>query len=264
MKERLDVLLLKKGLVDSRQKAKALIMEGKVSVNGKTVDKAGTKVDENSDIKIKGRTNPYVSRGGMKLETAIKNFGLSFKDLTCADIGASTGGFTDCMLKHGAKKVYAVDVGKGQLDWKLRNDERVKVLEGVNARYLSKEHIDQELDAITIDVSFISLEKIIPSASAFLKDDGFIVALIKPQFELSKREVSKGRGVVREPALRERAVKKIIEFVKKMGLVPVDITRSHPPGPKGNVEFLLLIKKDGKPVDESKVRAVVYGAPGGT
>jgi len=181
-KERLDKLLVERGLVKSRERAKALIMAGKVTVNGQVVDKAGASVPADSVIEVKGEDIPYVSRGGLKLETAINEFGLDVKDFTCLDVGASTGGFTDCLLQHGAKKVYAVDVGKGQLDWKLRNDPRVISIEQFNARYLTDKEIPEKVDLIVIDVSFISLTKILPVVKQFLKPEGKIVALIKPQF----------------------------------------------------------------------------------
>jgi len=196
-KTRIDKLLVEKGIVKSRERAKAIIMAGKVFVNGKRVDKPGTTIPVDAKVEVKGEDIPYVSRGGLKLETAIRNFGLNVKGFTCLDIGASTGGFTDCLLQHGAKKVYAVDVGKGQLDWKLRKDERVVAIEGFNARYLTEKEVPEKVDLVTIDVSFISLEKIIPVAKKFLKPSGRIVALIKPQFELTKKEVDKGKGVVR-------------------------------------------------------------------
>ena len=252
-KERLDKLLVEKGLVKSRERAKGLIMAGKVLVNGKVADKVGTKVAVDSKIEIKGEDIPYVSRGGLKLETAIKEFNLNVKGFTCLDIGASTGGFTDCLLKHGAKKVYAVDVGKGQLDWKLRNDPRVISIEEFNARYLSEKEVPEKVDLIVIDVSFISLTKILPVAKGFLKPEGKIVALIKPQFELTKREVDKGKGVIRDPELHKKAIKKIIEFSKEIGLYPENLTLSKPKGPKGNKEFLVLLSQKPKEVEENEL-----------
>jgi len=252
-KERLDKLLVEKGLVKSRERAKGLIMAAKVLVNGKVVDKVGTKVNIDSKIEIKGEDIPYVSRGGLKLETAIKEFNLSVKGFTCLDIGASTGGFTDCLLKHGAKKVYAVDVGKGQLDWKLRKDPRVISIEEFNARYLTEKEVPEKVDLIVIDVSFISLTKILPVAKGFLKPEGKIVALIKPQFELTKREVDKGKGVIRDPELHRRAIKKIIDFSRKIGLYIENLTLSKPKGPKGNKEFLILLSQEQKETNEEEL-----------
>ncbi len=252
-KERLDKLLVEKGLVKSRERAKALIMAAKVLVNGKVVDKVGTKVDRDSKIEIKGEDIPYVSRGGLKLETAIKEFNLNVKGFTCLDIGASTGGFTDCLLKHGAEKVYAVDVGKGQLDWKLRKDPKVISIEEFNARYLTEREVPEKVDLVVIDVSFISLTKILPVTKKFLKPEGKIVALIKPQFELTKREVDRGKGVIKDPELHKKAIKKIIDFSKEIGLYPENLTLSKPKGPKGNKEFLILLSQEPKEIKEEKL-----------
>jgi len=258
-RERLDKLLVERGLVKSRERAKALIMAGKVLVNGRVVDKAGTPVPVDSKIELKGEDIPYVSRGGLKLETAIKEFGLKVKGFTCLDIGASTGGFTDCLLKHGAEKVYAVDVGKGQLDWSLRQDERVISIEGFNARYLTEKEVPEKVDLITIDVSFISLEKILPVAREFLKPEGKIVALIKPQFELSKREVDRGKGVIRSPELHKKAIEKVLGISRELGLYPEKLTLSKPRGPKGNKEFLVLLsqRKEDDLVDEKVIDEVI-------
>ena len=249
MKERLDKLLVEKGLVKSRERAKALIMAGKVLVNGKVVDKAGAQVPVDSKLEVKGEDIPYVSRGGLKLETALKAFKFNPEGMVCLDVGASTGGFTDCLLKHGAKKVYAVDVGKGQLDWKLRNDPRVVSIEGFNARYLSQKEVPEKVELAVIDVSFISLTKVLPPVKELLKEGGKVIALIKPQFELTKREVDRGKGVVREPQLHRKAITKVLNFSREIGLYPEDITLSHPRGPKGNKEFLVLLsqrEEDGK------------------
>jgi 23S rRNA (cytidine1920-2'-O)/16S rRNA (cytidine1409-2'-O)-methyltransferase len=243
-KERLDRLLVERGLVKSRERARALIMAGKVLVDGKVVDKAGVKVPAEAKIELKGEDIPYVSRGGLKLETAIKEFGLKVDGFTCLDVGASTGGFTDCLLKHGAKKVYAVDVGRGQLDWKLRNDPRVISIEGFNARYLTEKEVPERVDLAVSDVSFISLTRILPVIKRFLKPEGKIVALIKPQFELTKREIDRGRGVVREPELHKRAIDKILSFSREIGLYPEKLTLSRPRGPKGNKEFLVLLSQN--------------------
>ncbi|ADY74152.1 hemolysin A [Desulfurobacterium thermolithotrophum DSM 11699] len=258
-KERLDKLLVEKGLVKSRERAKALIMAGKVLVNGQVVDKAGASVLPDAVIEIKGDDIPYVSRGGLKLETAIKEFELKVEGFTCLDIGASTGGFTDCLLQHGAKKVYAVDVGKGQLDWKLRNDPRVISIEQFNARYLTEKEIPEKVDLIVIDVSFISLTKILPVVKQFLKSEGKIVALIKPQFELTKKEVDRGKGVIRNSELHKKAIEKILNFSREIGLYPENLTLSKPRGPKGNKEFLVLlsqIMEDDK-VKEEDILGVV-------
>ena len=255
-KERLDKLLVEKGLVKSRERAKALIMAGKVTVNGQVVDKAGASVPVDSVIEVKGEDIPYVSRGGLKLETAINEFGLDVKDFTCLDVGASTGGFTDCLLQHGAKKVYAVDVGKGQLDWKLRNDPRVISIEQFNARYLTDREIPEKVDLIVIDVSFISLTKILPVVKQFLKPEGKIVALIKPQFELTKKEVDKGKGVIKDPELHKKAIEKILYFAREIGLYPENLTLSKPRGPKGNKEFLVLFSQGAKD-DKVKEEAIL-------
>jgi 23S rRNA (cytidine1920-2'-O)/16S rRNA (cytidine1409-2'-O)-methyltransferase len=243
-KERLDKLLVEKGLVKSRERAKALIMAGKVLVNGRVIDKAGSMLSSESKIEIKGESMPYVSRGGLKLETAIKRFGLDVRGFVCLDIGASTGGFTDCLLKHGASKVYAVDVGRGQLDWSLRQDERVVSIEKFNARYLTEKEIPEKVDLITIDVSFISLKKILPVAKKFLKPKGKIVALIKPQFELSKKEVDRWKGVIRDPELHKKAIESVLDFSREIGLFPEKLTLSEPRGPKGNKEFLVLLSQN--------------------
>ncbi|RUM43504.1 MAG: TlyA family rRNA (cytidine-2'-O)-methyltransferase [Desulfurobacterium sp.] len=258
-KLRLDKLLVKRGFVKSRERAKALIMAGKVLVDGKVVDKAGTSVPLDAKVEVKGEDIPYVSRGGLKLETAIKAFNLNVKGFTCLDVGASTGGFTDCLLKHGAQKVYAVDVGKGQLDWKLRNDPRVISIEGFNARYLTEREVPEKVDLVVIDVSFISLTKILPVVKQFLKPKGKIVALIKPQFELTKREVDRGKGVIRDPSLHKRAIEKILNFSREIGLYPENLTLSKPRGPKGNKEFLVLLsqKPEDDKVNENTVNRVV-------
>ncbi|OAG28245.1 rRNA methyltransferase [Thermodesulfatator autotrophicus] len=242
-KERLDKLLVKRGLAESREKAQALIMAGQVYVNGKRLDKAGHKVPLEAEIEVKGKGLPFVSRGGLKLAHALKHFGLDVKGLICADIGASTGGFTDCLLQAGAQKVYAIDVGKGQLHYKLRQDPRVIVLEGVNARYLSEKDLPELVDLVTIDVSFISLTKILPAALRILKPGGKIIALIKPQFEVGREKVGKG-GVVRNPALHQEVIKKIEEFsTKELSLKSLGVVESPILGPAGNKEFLIVLEK---------------------
>jgi len=240
MKKRLDVLIFEKGLAESRSKAQAIVMEGIVLVNGKKETKAGTQVNEDDIIEIE-KQNPYVSRGGLKLESVLNLFNIDFTDKVCIDIGASTGGFTDCMLQHGAKKVYAVDVGTAQLHYKLRNDPRVVNIENVNFRYFDKSLLKDEIDIITIDVSFISLDKILPLASEIIKKDGFIVAMIKPQFELEPSEINK--GVVRDESLRQKAINKIKDFAVNLGLEILKEQDSGVKGPKGNLEHFVLLKK---------------------
>ena len=217
MKERLDVLLVQEGYAASREKAKAIIMAGDVFVDGQREDKAGTTFDPSKiKLEVRGSTLPYVSRGGLKLEKAIRQFGLLLSDKICMDIGASTGGFTDCMLQNGAKKVYSVDVGHGQLDWKLRNDNRVVCMEKTNFRYMVPEDIEDEPDFASVDVSFISLTKILLPARALLKEDGEMVCLIKPQFEAGKEKVGK-KGVVKEPAVHEEVIRKVVDFADLLG-----------------------------------------------
>ena len=240
MKKRLDVLIFEKGLAESRSKAQALVMEGTVLVNGKKITKAGTPVSEDDIIEIE-KQNPYVSRGGLKLESVLNLFNIDFTDKICIDIGASTGGFTDCMLQHGAKKVYAVDVGTAQLHYKLRNDKRVVNIENVNFRYFDKSLLKDNIDIITIDVSFISLDKILPLASEIISKDGFIVAMIKPQFELEPNEINK--GVVRDENLRQKAINKIKDVAINLGLETVKEQDSGIKGPKGNLEHFVLLKK---------------------
>ena len=240
MKKRLDVLIFEKGLAESRSKAQALVMEGTVLVNGKKITKAGTPVSEDDIIEIE-KQNPYVSRGGLKLESVLNLFDIDFTDKICIDIGASTGGFTDCMLQHGAKKVYAVDVGTAQLHYKLRNDKRVVNIENVNFRYFDKSLLKDEIDIITIDVSFISLDKILPLASEIISKEGFIVAMIKPQFELEPSEINK--GVVRDENLRQKAINKIKNFALGLGLEILKEQDSGVKGPKGNLEHFVLLKK---------------------
>ncbi len=240
MKERLDKILVLRGLVQSRERAKALIMGKKVFVDGHPVTKAGTPVDTESRIDLRGNDLPYVSRGGLKLKGALDYFSVNIEGAVTLDVGASTGGFTDCMLQGGAKKVYAVDVGYGQLSWKLRNDPRVIVLERTNIRHLTKEAIPEEMDFVTIDVSFISLLKVIPAALQFLKRGGKILALVKPQFEVGKSEVEKG-GVIRDSEKRENAVNRIVDQIKSMGLYVEGPFESTLRGQKGNIEYFVLI-----------------------
>ncbi len=240
-KTRLDKLLFEKGLVGSREKAKAVILEGSVLVNSIVVDKAGALVRPDDDLIIVNKM-PYVSRGGLKLEHAIRHFDIDVKGKTVMDVGASTGGFTDCLLQHGASRVYAIDVGYGQFSWILRTDERVVLLEKTNIRYLDKDLIFDEIDIATIDVSFISLLKVIPNVMGFLKPSGVIVALIKPQFEAGRKDVGKG-GVVRSEEIRLAIVENIKSETSGMGLEILGVTPSPLKGPKGNVEYFLYLKK---------------------
>ncbi|NFG62181.1 MULTISPECIES: TlyA family RNA methyltransferase [unclassified Clostridium] len=244
-KERLDILLVEKGIITSRDRAKACIMEGKVFVDGQRVDKAGEKVSINANIEYKGAKLKYVSRGGLKLEKAMKSYDISLEDKVCMDIGASTGGFTDCMLQNGAKKVYSVDVGYGQFAWKLRTDERVVCMERTNIRYVTLEDIGEPLDFASIDVSFISLKKIMPATLGLLKDTGEVVALIKPQFEAGREKVGK-KGVVREISTHKEVVYGIIEFLKNENLNILGVGYSPIKGPEGNREYLVYFTKDNE------------------
>ncbi|MBN1042560.1 TlyA family RNA methyltransferase [Clostridium botulinum] len=244
-KERLDILLVEKGIITSRDKAKACIMEGKVFVDGQRVDKAGEKVSIIANIEYKGAKLKYVSRGGLKLEKAMKSYDISLEDKVCMDIGASTGGFTDCMLQNGAKKVYSVDVGYGQFAWKLRTDERVVCMERTNIRYVTLEDIGEPLDFASIDVSFISLKKIMPATLGLLKDTGEVVALIKPQFEAGREKVGK-KGVVREISTHKEVVYGIIEFLKNEKLNILGVGYSPIKGPEGNREYLVYFTKDNE------------------
>ncbi len=239
-KIRIDELIFLRGLSESRTKAQALILAGRVLCNGKEVLKPGEKVLSNAVIKIKENL-PYVSRGGLKLESAIKHFGISLEGKIAMDVGASTGGFTDCLLKHGAKKVYAIDVGYGILDVKLRNDERVVNIEKTNIKFLDREKVPDEIDIAVIDVSFISLTKVLPKVLEFLKKEAEIVALIKPQFELTPKEVGKG-GIVRDEKLKKKAVEKIKAFASSLNLNIVGVIPSPITGKKGNQEFLIYLK----------------------
>ena len=245
-KTRLDVLLTERGLLDSRQKAQATIMSGIVFVNGQRVDKVGTAVSNDALIEIRGTTLPYVSRGGLKLEKAMQTFPLTLTGKICADIGASTGGFTDCMLQNGAKKVYAVDVGYGQLDWKLRNDARVVCMERTNARYLTHEEIPEELDFASVDVSFISLKLIFPALYGLLREGGEIACLIKPQFEAGREKVGK-KGVVRDPAVHLEVLEHFLIHAKENHFTVLGITYSPIRGPEGNIEYLGFLRKSEEP-----------------
>lgn len=241
-KERIDIVLVNKGLAPSRERAKALIMEGIVFVNNQKCDKAGTNVKDTDIIEIRGKTLKFVSRGGLKLEKAMKSFDLSLDGFICADIGASTGGFTDCMLQSGVKKVYSIDVGYGQLAWKLRTDERVINLENTNFRNVTKEQIPDELDFASVDVSFISLTLILPVLRPLLKDGANAVCLIKPQFEAGRENVGKN-GVVRERSVHIAVINKIMDFALLNGFSFLGLDFSPVKGPKGNIEYLCLLKK---------------------
>lgn len=261
MKERLDVLLVKKGLAPSREKAKTMIMEGNVFVNNQREDKAGTNIPEDAVIEIKGNTLKYVSRGGLKLEKAMTHFGISLEDKICMDIGASTGGFTDCMLQNGAKKVYAVDVGYGQFAWKLRTDERVVCMEKTNIRYVTPEDIADVLDFASVDVSFISLAKVLPAAKELLRDEGEMVCLIKPQFEAGREKVGK-KGVVRDPAVHREVIEKVITEARELGFSILHLEYSPIKGPEGNIEYLIHICKGGRKEENIDVNEVVSAAHG--
>ena len=252
MKERLDVLLVKRNLAESREKAKAIIMSGNVFVEGQREDKAGSTFPEEVSIEVRGHTLPYVSRGGLKLEKAIANFDVSVKDKVCTDVGSSTGGFTDCMLQNGAKKVFAIDVGRGQLDWKLRNDPRVICMEKTNIRYVTPEDLGEEIDFSSIDVSFISLTKVLEPIRNYLAKDGEIVALIKPQFEAGREKVGK-KGVVRDPKVHEEVIHKVIDFALENGFSVHNLSYSPIKGPEGNIEYLVYIEKNSESKKEETI-----------
>ncbi|MCD5390960.1 TlyA family RNA methyltransferase [candidate division NPL-UPA2 bacterium] len=253
MKERLDKVLVERGLFPTRERAKREALAGSVLVNGLTADKPGVLVSKETEIEIKEPSCPYVSRGGVKLEKALRDFGIEVKDKVAVDIGASTGGFTDCLLQNGARKVYTVDVGYGQLAWKLRRDERVVNLEKKNARYLSREDLGERPELATIDVSFISLDKIIPVVSSLLNGKGEIVALIKPQFEVGRDKVGKG-GVVRKEEFQKEAIFKVVRLAERLNLKVGGITASPLRGPAGNREFFIHLSKDkqGMKIEEAK------------
>lgn len=260
MKERLDVLLVSMGYAESREKAKAIIMAGNVFVDGQREDKAGSTFHtENLKIEVKGAPPKYVSRGGYKLEKAMTHFALSLTDKVCMDIGASTGGFTDCMLQNGAAKVFSVDVGHGQLAWKLRNDPRVVCMEKTNFRYITEADIGTKIDFASVDVSFISLTKILLPARMVLSDAGQMVCLIKPQFEAGKDKVGK-KGVVRDPAVHREVVEKVVTYADLLGFTVKDLSFSPIKGPEGNIEYLIFIEKDKskeKPFTEAEAEALL-------
>ena len=255
-KKRLDVMMTERALAESRQKAQAIIMAGQVYVNGQKVDKAGAPVAEDAKIEVRGKTLAYVSRGGLKLEKAVKRWPIDLKGATCADIGSSTGGFTDCMLQQGAEKVYAVDSGYNQLDWRLRSDSRVVCMERTNARYLDKEQIPDELDFFSVDVSFISLRIILPPMRPLIKEEGEAVCLIKPQFEAGKEKVGK-KGVVRDPVVHLEVLENFLTHAKDAGFTVKDITFSPIKGPEGNIEYLGYLSAQSGPSYEGDLKELV-------
>lgn len=260
MKERLDVLLTNMGLAPSREKAKAFIMEGLVYVNGQKEDKPGTQFDLYSNIEVRGNVLPYVSRGGLKLEKAMQTWPIDLNGLVCMDVGASTGGFTDCMLQNGAARVYAVDVGYGQLAWKLRNDPRVVNLEKTNVRYITEEQIPEKIAFVSIDVSFISLAKVLLPVKERMADGACIAALVKPQFEAGREKVGK-KGVVREAETHIEVCESVIAYAKSIGFGILGLTFSPIKGPEGNIEYLLYLKntpsEEEKALPDPDVRALV-------
>ena len=255
-KERLDVLLVQQGLANSRELAKAYIMAGNVYVDGQKEDKAGTKVAVTAKLEVKGNQMKYVSRGGYKLEKAMDVFGIRLNGKICLDIGASTGGFTDCMLQNGASKVYAIDVGYGQFAWKLRNDERVVCLEKTNVRYVTHEQVPDEGDFASIDVSFISLTKVLPAVLGVLGEKGQLVCLIKPQFEAGREKVGK-KGVVRDSSVHREVIEMIVEYVRTQSLGILGLDFSPIKGPEGNIEYLIYLDKSRSGMHEDEVQARV-------
>ena len=237
IKKRLDVLLVERLYADTRSKAQAIIMSGNVYVNGQKADKPGTSFEETVEIEVRGAVCPYVSRGGLKLEKALRDFGVKPEGFVCSDSGASTGGFTDCLLQQGAKKVFAIDVGYGQLDWKIRSDERVVVMERTNIRYVTPEDLGEPLDLSVIDVSFIGLEIVLPTIKTLLKPTGQVLCLIKPQFEAGKENVGK-KGVVRDPKIHQMVLDNFVSLVDGLGFKILGLTFSPVKGPEGNIEFL--------------------------
>lgn len=255
-KKRLDVAMAEQGLAESRQKAQAIIMAGLVYVNDQKVDKAGAPVSDDAVIEVRGKTLRYVSRGGLKLEKAMATWPIILQDAVCADIGASTGGFTDCMLQNGAKKVYSVDVGYNQLDYRLRTHPQVVCMERTNARYLTREQIPEELDFFSVDVSFISLNLILPPLRPLMREGGQAVCLVKPQFEAGKEKVGK-KGVVRDPAVHLEVLEHFLEHAANAGFTVKDITYSPIKGPEGNIEYLGYLEAAEGPVYEGDLKALV-------
>ncbi len=263
VKERLDRLLFRRGLFSSREKATRAILAGEVYLEGKRIDKPGTRVESGAGIEVKERS-PYVSRGGEKLEKALKEFGIDCQRKIALDAGASTGGFTDCLLKHGARKVYAVDVGYGQLAWRLRTDPRVVVLERRNIRYLKREELEEEVDLVTLDLSFISLTKVLKEISNLLTPKGEMIALIKPQFEAGREKVKRG-GVVRDPGVHREVILKVMDKAKEEGLKTRGLIPSPLRGPAGNIEYFVYLAREGKEIKNipERIKEVVNYAHGG-
>jgi len=259
IKKRLDVLLTEQMYADTRSKAQAIIMSGQVYVNGQKADKPGAAYEETVQIEVRGVTCPYVSRGGLKLEKALRDFGVKPEGFVCSDSGASTGGFTDCLLQQGAKKVFAIDVGYGQLDWKIRSDERVVVMERTNIRYVTPQDLGEPLDLSVIDVSFISLKIVLPTIRTLLKPNGQVLCLIKPQFEAGKEKVGK-KGVVREPEIHQEVLDSFVQTVTDLGFTILGLTFSPVKGPEGNIEFLGHLTLEDKPGITPDTAAVVRDA----
>ena len=258
-KKRLDVLLTEQGYADTRSKAQAIIMSGQVYVDGQKADKPGISYEETVQIEVRGETCPYVSRGGLKLEKALRDFGVKPDGYVCSDSGASTGGFTDCLLQQGASKVFAIDVGYGQLDWKIRSDPRVVVMERTNIRYVTPEDLGEALDLSVIDVSFISLKIVLPTIKTLLKSSGQVLCLIKPQFEAGREKVGK-KGVVREPETHKEVLDNFVALAKELEFTILGLTFSPVKGPEGNIEFLGHLTLDDKPGIEPDTQAVVTAA----
>ena len=261
-RKRLDVLLVERGMAPSRERARSMIMEGNVYVDGVREDKAGSSFPDNAGIEYRGEKLKYVSRGGLKLEKAVSCFGLSFDGLICMDIGASTGGFTDCMLQNGAVKVYSIDVGYGQLAWSLRNDERVVCMEQYNFRYAEPSDFADRMDFACTDVSFISLKHILDPAASLLKDGAPMVCLIKPQFEAGREQVGKN-GIVRDPGVHRQVIENVLGYALDSGFSVLDLDHSPVKGTKGNIEYLVLLRKEEDPVcsvDKEKIASVVSDA----
>lgn len=260
-KERIDILLVEKNFFDSRAKAKTMIMLGKILVNGQKIDKAGTLINRDAEIKIIGEEMPFVSRGGFKLQKALEVFGIDLREKICADVGASTGGFTDCMLQHGAKKIYAIDVGYGQLAWKLRNDERVINFERTNIRNVTRAEVKDILDFASIDVAFISLDKVLPVVFNLLGDDGEVATLIKPQFEAGREQVGK-KGVVRDKKIHAEVIERVLNFAEEIGFKICGINFSPVKGSEGNIEYLAHLSKwdKGQGISDKEIFEVVETA----
>jgi 23S rRNA (cytidine1920-2'-O)/16S rRNA (cytidine1409-2'-O)-methyltransferase len=259
IKKRLDVLLVEQGYADSRTKAQAIIMSGQVYVDGQKADKPGTSYEEHVSLEVRGAACPYVSRGGLKLEKALRDFGVKPEGYVCSDSGASTGGFTDCLLQQGAKKVFAIDVGYGQLDWKIRSDPRVVVMERTNVRYVTPEQLGEALDLSVIDVSFISLKIVLPVIKTFLQSEGQVVCLIKPQFEAGREKVGK-KGVVRDPATHKEVLDDFVSLAKALDFKILGLTFSPVKGPEGNIEFLGHLTLADKPGIEPDTADIVNQA----